>query len=231
MLLALRPDPEHLPWWRRMLQWCRRFGWRYRELPYAGQRPRLHRGSGRLARWLVFAVVVGLVAFAADTWAGAAVTNVKDHFAHPTIVFASSVTASQSDPHHPIANIHDGFNNTFWGTGETGDGAGVQVNATFPGPTDLLDIVITPGAGVSQDTFISESRPQTIGVTLTSADGSSTSTTLTLPDSPGPDTFAIHGSDITTIRFTIESAYPASAGSNTEVAIAEIEFFASSGGG
>jgi hypothetical protein len=44
-------------------------------------------------------------------------------------------------------------------------------------------------------------------VTLSSADGGSTSTTLTLPDSPEPETFAIHASDVTNIRFTLESAY------------------------
>jgi hypothetical protein len=230
MLLTLRPQPAHLPWWRRMLQWCR-FGWRRRELPYAGQRPRLRRGSGRLGRWLVLAVVVGLVAFAADTWAGAAVTNVKDHFAHRYQVFPTTFKASRSDPAHPVGDLHDGFNNTWWGTGEADDGAGVYVNATFDQPINLLNIVITPGAGVEQDAFTERSRPESIKVTLLSANGGTSNTTITLADSPGPETFAIQGSGVVSVRLTLESAYLAQPSSGTEVAIAELEFFASSGGG
>jgi hypothetical protein len=231
MLLALRPDPAHLPWWRRLLRWCRRFDWRRRELPYAGQRPRLRRGSGRLARWLVLAVVVGLVAFAADTWAGAAVTNVKDHFAHRDPVFPTAFTASHSDPAHPVADLHDGYNNTWWGAGEAGDGAGQYIDGAFSQPINLLDIMITPGAGAEQDAFTAESRPESVKVTLVSANGSSTSTTITLADSPGPETFAIQGSGVVSVRLTLESAYLAQSSSATEVAMAEIEFFASSGGG
>lgn len=230
MLLALRPDPDHLPWWRRMFTWCRGLLWRRRELPYAGQRPRLRRGSGRLGRWLVLAVVVGLVAFAADTWGGIAVTNVKDHFAHPYPVPAA-VTASHSDPAHPVADLDDTYNNTWWGTGEAGSGTGTYVTATFGQPVNLLDIIITPGAGIEQDAFTAQSRPESIKVTLTSASGSSTNTTITLADSPGPETFAIHGSGIASVRLTLESAYLAQVPARTEVAIAETEFFASSGGG
>jgi hypothetical protein len=231
MLLALRPEPAQLPWWRRMFAWGRRLWWRRHELPYAGQRPRLRRGFGRLARWLVIAAVVGLVLFAADTWAGAAVTNVKDHFAHRYPVFPSVVTASHSDPGRPVADLHDGYNNTWWGTGVAGDGDGVHVDATFDQPINLLDIMITPGAGVAQDVFTSQSRPESIEVSLLDANGGSTSTTITLADTPGPQAFAIQGSDVVRVRLTLESAYLAPQSSPpAEVAIAEVEFFASSGG-
>ena len=223
LLLAGPPAaPARLPWWRRLLDWWRR------PVPYAGQRPRLRRGPGQLIRWAAALVAAGVVAVAASVWGGTAVADVEDHFAHRVIVFAGTFTASRSDPGHPIANIHDGFNNTFWGTGETGDGAGVQVDAAFAQPVNLLDVVITPGAGVSQDTFTAQSRPQTLEVTLTSAGGTSTSTTFTLPDSPGPETLRVRGNDITGVTFTIESAYLSSASTQTEVAIAEIEFFAKS---
>jgi hypothetical protein len=231
MLLDLRPRPTRLPWWRRMLQWCRRFGWRRRELPYAGQRPRLRRGSGRLSRWLVLAVMAGLAAFAADTWAGAAVTNVSDHFSHRYQVFPTTFKASRSDPAHPVGNLHDDHNNTWWGTGEAGDGAGVSVDARFDQPINLLDMIITPGAGVEQDAFTALSRPESVKVTLLSANGSTTSTTITLADSPGPETFAIQGSGVVSVRLTLQSAYLAEPSSGTEVAMAELEFFASSGGG
>ena len=222
MSLAAQPGAVRRPWWRRLLDW------RHRPVPYAGQRPRLRRNPGQLARWIVTLAIAGVLVIAGVVWGGAAVAAVEDHFAHPSIVFASTVTASHSDPKHPVGNVHDSHNNTWWGTGETGDGSGVHVDAAFAQPIGLLDVVITPGAGISQDTFTAQSRPQTILVTLTNADGATTSSTLTLPDSPGPKTFAIHGSDVTSIRFTIESAYLASTGQGTEVAIAEIEFFAKS---
>jgi hypothetical protein len=220
LLLAAQPGPVgRRPWWRRLLDR------RHREIPYAGQRPRLRRGPGQLVRWLVLLVVAGVVAFAVNAWGGTAVANVEDHFAHPSIVFASTFTASDSDRAHPVADLHDGYNNTWWGTGQTGSGTGVYVNATFNQPINLLDIVITPGAGLAEDTFTAQSRPQTIKVALTMADGSTTNSTITLPDSPGPDTFSIHGNNVTSIRFTLESAWLASPGPDVEVAIAEIEFF------
>jgi hypothetical protein len=141
------------------------------------------------------------------------------------VVFASTFTASSSDRAHSVSDLHDGYNNTWWGTGRTGDGAGVYVDATFNQPINLLDTVITPGAGVAEDAFTAESRPQTIKVTLTMADGTTTNSTITLPDSPGPDTFSIHGNNVTSIRFTLESAWLASPGPDIQVAIAEIEFF------
>jgi hypothetical protein len=231
MLLAVRPQSARLPWWRRMFEWFRHSGWRRRELPYAGQRPRLRRGPGRLARWVVLAVVVSLAAFAADTWAGAAVANVKDHFTHRYRVFPTTFNASHSDSAHPVRYLHDGYNNTWWGTGEAGDGAGVHIRATFDQPVNLLDIIVTPGAGVEPDAFTRQSCPESIEVTLRSANGSSTNTTITLADSPGPETFPIQGSGVVAVRLTLGSAYLAQPSAGTEVAIAELEFFASSGGG
>jgi hypothetical protein len=217
------------PWWRRLLDYCR--GWflpSYREIPYAGQRPRLHLGPARLVRWTGLAAVVAAAVFAGDTWGSAAVLNVKDHFAHPDQVFASTVTASRSDPAHPVAKLHDGFSNTFWGTGVTGDGAGTHIDAGFAQPVNLLDIVITPGAGAQPDAFNSQSAPETIRVTLTKTDGTSTSSTITLADSPGAQTFGIRGDGVSSVRLTLESAYTVQA-PGAEVAIAEIEFFAAFG--
>lgn len=229
MLLALRPDPARLPWWRRMLRWCRQ-RWRGRKLPYAGQRPRLRHGYRRFARWLALAAAVSLAAITAGAWGGTAVTDVKDHFARRYQVFPTTLKASHSDPAHRAANLDDGFNNTWWGTGVVGDGAGVSVSAAFEQPVNLLDVIIIPGAGVEQDAFTAESRPESVKVTLLRANGSKTSTTITLADSPGPETFAIQGSDVESVRLTLQAAYLAQSSSPTEVAIAEVEFFASGGG-
>ena len=208
------------PWWRRL--WDRR----RREIPYAGQRPRLRHGVARLVRRVVLVAVVVVLAFEIDAYAGTATMNVEDHFATPVQAFVTKISASHEDPSHPFAAIHDGFNNTWWGTGEAGDGSGVHVDATFGQPINLLDLIITPGAGVAQDAYTSQSRPETIDVTLYKADNSSTQSSITLNDTPGAQTFKVRGNDVTHVRLTIKSAYLADVpGQTPEVAIAEIEFY------
>lgn len=223
MSLADKPGeaPVRLSWWRRV------FHWRPREVLYAGQRPRLARNPGRLTRWIVALAVVIVLAVVGGVWGPDAVNAVEDHFAHPSITFASSVTASHSDANHPASMLHDSYNNTWWGTGVTGPGTGTYVTATFNQPIDLLDIVITPGAGVQQNAFISQGRPEQVKVTLNSAGGASTSSTITLSDSPGAQTFSIHGRDVNSVRFTIESSYTPP-GTDKECAISELEFFSKS---
>jgi hypothetical protein len=214
--VAQASAPVYRPWWRRL------FGWSGNEMPYAGERPRLRRDPGRLWRWLAGLAVVGAVIGAVAAWGGDAVAAVEDHFASATITYANTVTASSSDRAHPVAKIHDGYNNTWWGV--AGEGVGTHVDATFAQPTNLLDVVITPGAGITQNAFTSELSPQTIDVTTTSANGGTSSSTLSLPDSPGARTFPVRGNDITKVSFTIESSYQGTA-SKPEVAITEIEFF------
>ena len=223
MSLAEPPGagPVHRPWWRRLLDW------RGGEIPYAGQRPRLRRDPGQLFRWAATLAIVIVVISAVATWGGTAVGAVENHFTSRHFQPVASMTASGSDKSHPDSNLHDGWNNTWWGDGVTGNGAGMHIDAAFAQPQNLLDIVITPGAGVAQDAFTAESSPQTIDLTMTAADGTTTSQTLSLVDSPGPQTIAVHGSDITSVRLTIESAYTGSS-PNPEVAIAEIEFFTKS---
>jgi hypothetical protein len=218
MSLAGRPGTTRRPWWRRLLDWRRR------EIPYAGQRPRLRRGIDRLVRWVVVAGLLSVVGYAVNAQAGTAVMNVEDHFARPVPIFADTVTASHADRDHPVGNLHDSYSNTWWGTGEVGDGAGAYVDAVFGQPVNLLDIVITPGAGVAQDAFTAQSRPETMDVTLIRADGTSTVKRITLADTPGAETFTMRGDDVVRVRFTIVSAYLAGS-PGAEVAIAEIEFF------
>lgn len=225
MSLADRPGTPavRLSWWRRML------GRDAREVLYAGQRPRLGRNPGRLTRWLTALAVVIILAVVGGVWGPDAVNGVEDHFAHPSITYASTVTASRSDPHHPASMLHDGYSNTWWGAGVTGPGTGTSLTATFNQPIDLLDVIITPGAGVQENAFVQQNRPEQVQVTLTDSGNTSTTSVISLADSPGPATFAIHGTDITSIRFTIESSYLAGpAGANAECAISEIEFFSKS---
>lgn len=211
-------SPRRRPWWRRMLDW------RHREPPYAGQRPRLRRGTGRLVRYGVWGVVIAALVVLGLREAKPATMTVEDHFMHPVSTGPSGMTASREDPRHPVADLHDDYNNTWWGSGLTGDAAGVHLDATFDQPVDLLDVVITSGAGTQPDVFAGESRPQAIDLTLYRADGTTSTSHVTLADTPGPQVFAVRGDDVTHVRFTIESSYNAAASPSTEVAIAEIEF-------
>jgi hypothetical protein len=220
MSLAEKPGaaPVRLSWWRRL------FGRRGQEVPYAGQRPRLARNPGRLARLIVTLSVVIILVIVGAVWGPDAVNGIEDHFAHPTITPVSSFTATNSDPKHPVALLHDSYNNTFWATGLSGAGAGVSATATFDQPINLLDVIITPGAGVQPDVFTSEGRPQQLQVSLSDASGKTSTQLITLTDSPGAQTFAIHGQDVASVKFTIVSAFRAST-PDWETAIAEIEFF------
>jgi hypothetical protein len=227
MSLAARTGVTRPMWWRRMWNWLRH----RRETPYAGQRPRLRNGVGRPVRWAVTLAVVAVLGIEVDAHAGAAVTAVEDHFAKPVQVFATHWTASSSDPNHPLTKLYDSFNNTWWGPGAQGAGTGAYMNAEFDQPIALLDVIVNPGAGVEEDTFTSEWRPQSLDVTLTRADGSSTQTTITLNDNPGPQTFAVHGQDLTQIRLTVKSAYTADVSGFSELAVSDIEFFVRSSSG
>jgi hypothetical protein len=137
-------------------------------------------------------------------------------------VFPAAVTASHSDPSHPVSLLDDSYNNTWWGTGLAGNGAGVRIDARFDLPIDLRYVIITPGAGVQSDAFASDSRPQRIQVTVFSS--SDRSVMITLADTPGAQTFAIPALNVTRVQLTLESAYQSSS-PDAEVAIAEIEFF------
>ena len=210
------------PWWRRLLDWRRR------EVPYAGQRPRLRQGVGRLVRRIVLVALVVLVVVEIDLHAGTATTDVEDHFASPVQVYADSITASSQDPQHLAKLMADGFNNTYWGSDKQGDNTGVSIDAGFNQPIDLLDVIITPGATIEEDTFTTQSRPESLGVTLYKADGTSTQTTITFNDSVGPETFALRANDISKIQFTVKSIYQGNgaAADATELAVTQIEFFA-----
>jgi hypothetical protein len=222
MSLAAGPGAaRRLPWWRRLLNWRRR------EVPYAGQRPRLRHGIGRVVRRVALLALLIFVIVEISVNAGTGVTNVEDHFATPVQVYADKITTSSQDPQHLAKLLGDGYNNTYWGSDQTGNNVGVYVEATFNQPIALMDVIVTPGATTQQNTFIAQSRPETMGVTLYKDDGTQTQTTITFNDSVGAETFKVRGNDIAKIRFTVKSIYPGSGPDNsTELAITQLEFFA-----
>jgi hypothetical protein len=205
-------------WWRQLLDR------RGRPLPYAGSRPRLRHGPGGLVRFAAWACVLVALAVLVATQAGRVSQNVANHFAHPVQVSPATLTASRWDPDHPPRLLDDGYSNTWWGTGVSGDGAGTHVDATFAQPIGLLDLAILPGMSAQADQFGSEARPQDVTVTLVRADGHAAAASIVLADTPGFETFQVRGTDIVSVRLTLASAY--GSGLQREVAIAEIQFFA-----
>ena len=221
MSLAAHPGgARRRPWWRRLLDWRRR------PIPYAGQRPRLRHGIGRLVRWTVALALVVVLAFEIDWHAGTAFMNVEDHFLTPVETTADSWSVPDSDPQHPAKNLYDTYYNTWWGSSKQGESTGVTLTAKFDQPIDLLDLIITPGAGTDPTTFDTESRPRIIDVTLVKADGTTVKSALTFNDTNGAETFKVRGNDVSSIVFTIESAYLGSGpAATTYVAITQIEFY------
>lgn len=212
-------------WWRRLLLMDRRG----REAPFAGQRPRLRRGIGRIGGIVVAAVLGATAVGIVSVEAGPVSKGIEDHFAKRVEVVPGGMTASHSDPAHGPGQAVDGYNNTYWGDGYSGSGSGVYLEASFSQPEHLLDVIVTPGISVQPDQFGSEARPQVLLATFVHADGHGSQKTFDLDDTPGPQKFAADEGDTVKVRLTIESTYGASAA--REVAIAEVEFFARSRSG
>ncbi|MFJ7102453.1 zinc ribbon domain-containing protein [Streptomyces albogriseolus] len=208
--------PRRLPWWRRM------FADRSAEAAWAGERPRLRRGFGRVWNWVVGAVVIGLVV-ALVMNLGTMIQATRDHFAKRAPVGPSAVKASRSYTGHGAGLAFDKLNNTWWGPGISQAAEGEWLEVTFDQPTRLLDLVITPGTSTRADQLSESALPRRIDAQITLADGEKITRTLTLDQSAGGQRRSFRVGEVTTVRFVLRSAY--NAGPEKQVAIAEIEFF------
>ncbi|GHE42523.1 NADase-type glycan-binding domain-containing protein [Streptomyces capitiformicae] len=208
--------PGRLPWWRRMLNG------RNTETPWAGDRPRLRRGFGRILNWVVGALVIALIvtlAFYADDGYQAT----RDHFAKRAPVAPDTFKASRSYPAHDAKLAFDKRSNTWWGPGVTQSGEGEWLEARFDQPTRLLDVIITPGVSTKVDQLTESALPHRIEARITAADGSTSTKIITLDQGAGGQRRKFRVGDVTAVRFILRSAYGADA--KKQVAIAEIEFF------
>ncbi|MFC4055806.1 hypothetical protein ACFOY4_39485 [Actinomadura syzygii] len=205
-------------WWQRLVH-----GDRNREVPWAGERPRIRRGPGNLltAAVLVLAgvAVVGTAVVKADDVAN----GVVDHFVKRAPAPPNAAKASHTDPKHGPQLAVDGLSNTFWGTGFGGGSQGVFLEASFVQPRRLLNVIITPGVSKQPDQYATQARPQILDATVFSSDGMSRTTELRLDDAPGPQKLKLRGENVVRVRLTIRSAYGAAP--NRQVCIAEVEFF------
>jgi hypothetical protein len=206
---------ERLPWWRRL------FGAR-REIPWAGDRPRLRRTFDRVLSWLGWAIVLTL-AIVLAVRIPSAVQATSDHFAKRAPVAPDRVIASHSYSGHKPGSAFDKLSNTWWGPGVSESGQGQWIEAQFSQPTRLLDLIITSGVSARADQLSKSALAHRISATITTADGKTTVRELTLDQSAGGQHLAFRAGNVTAVRFTIESSYSIS--QSKQVAIAEIEFF------
>ena len=213
-------DAGRRPWWRRLLDF------RNRPAPWAGDRPRLRRGFGRLLNWVVGAVILALLVTAAFN-VGTAVHAVGNHFAKRVLIEPDSESASHSYSGHGPQLAFDEISNTWWGPGISGSGQGEWLQANFQQPVQLLNLVITPGVSAEPDQLSQSALPHVIQAVITTSDGGTSTRNITL-DQGGVQTRSFEANNVTSVRFVLQSAYGESA--STQVAIAEIEFFGPSSG-
>ncbi|MFJ2263149.1 NADase-type glycan-binding domain-containing protein [Streptomyces sp. NPDC087844] len=213
--------PDRQTWWRRLLN----FG--NGDIPWAGERPRLRRGFGRIMNLVVGAAVLGLI-IALIVNIGDGIDATRDHFAKRAPVGPDSVRASRSYPGHSAQLAFDGLSNTWWGPGVSQTGEGEWVEARFDTPTRLLDVVITSGVSAKVEHLQESALPKRIEAQITTADGKKSTRILNLDRSAGGQARKFRVGEVVAVRFILRSAYAADA--KKQVSIAEIELFGRSNG-
>ncbi|WP_461007260.1 discoidin domain-containing protein [Streptomyces capparidis] len=187
----------------------------------AGTRPR-HRAWRRPR----LAVPVLLLLLAAGAWFGRdllpeALDFTKDHTTRPEALQPERVRASSEARGHPATSAFDGFSNRYWSP--SAKGGDQYLEADFARPVRLRNVLVFPGTSAKQDEFLTQARPAAITLTLTSADGQTTTRTVKLRDEPGQQTFTVRGSDVIRVRLTVTDQFGATA--DRRLAVAEVEFF------
>ncbi|WP_213450301.1 zinc ribbon domain-containing protein [Rhizomonospora bruguierae] len=210
--------PVKLHWWQRL--------WRRLSRPAkyaAGERRRRRAGPivGRLTRILALLLAAALAVAFGPSLVRRGVNEVRDRTRKHEPISATGFAASSARRDNPAARIGDGKNNRYWAP--AGRAQGAWVEATFPRPLRILDIIVTPGVSPNQDEFVAAGRPHELDVLATPDRGEPTRFTLTLSDAPGPQTFHVTADRAVRIRFTVRSVFGANA--DPVVAIAEVEFY------
>ncbi|MFI6640558.1 NADase-type glycan-binding domain-containing protein [Streptomyces sp. NPDC050504] len=190
--------------------------------PYAGQRPRLGRDRRRwIARALIATAVVGLVV--GGIFGGPpAARAVQDHFAKRVPVHPTDWKASHSDPRQTAKLAGDGYSNTWWGTGYRGDAPGQYLEAIFSEPTDLLQLLITPGSSKNTTQADGQSTPRTFDLVVKDSAGKVHTSHHRINDG-GTQSVKLRVRDALSVRLVLQTAWRVDP--NKQIAIAELEFF------
>lgn len=192
------------------------------EGPYAGQRPRLDRGRTKwIARAVVAAVIAGVVVGGIIGGPPAA-QAVQDHFAKRVPVPATTWKASHSGQGHDAKLAFDGYSNTWWGTGYSGNSDGQYLEAAFGQPTDLLNILITPGASARTPQAEDPARPHEFDLIVTDSAGKRHLSHARINDG-GVQKIDVAVQNAMTVRLVLHSAYGIAG--DKQVAIGALEFF------
>jgi hypothetical protein len=134
----------------------------------------------------------------------------------------AEVAASQSDPEHPAVSAFDGVQDSWWGPGQRGGGAGQYLYATYKRPIELHAIRIIPGVSPRPQDRDQQNRPQLIDVTVEDASGHSNVFRLRLRDG-GVQDLAVEARGAVRVTLTVRSAYVS--GRDRQLAIAEVQLF------
>lgn len=244
--LALTADPEARPsWWRRLMNRLRGrrqrvagdrpTGFRRREIEQPSgpgapaklkHRPKFHRDKrlpiSRIAPLLAVLALLGVGLGPARSWITTkvfgVVQNAQQHLHEQYVSDAPvSATASTSLPGHGAQLAIDGVSNTYWATGNRGDGAGATLTVHFANPVDISRIGLLSGEPGSA--YRSQPRPESMTLT---AEGDAP-VKLTFTDSPQFQNAAVSLKHVTVLAITFESVYPGQQGHN--MAVSEIQFF------
>jgi hypothetical protein len=193
-------------------------------------------GIGRSIRSFLAIVVVALIAFglagyvavpSINTAINRGIKDVMRNFEQPTHVYPTGATGSGPVADHPPANVIDKTHNLYW-AGLT-SGTLPSLDLTFTAPTDIVAVIVTPGA---EDALTQFARPKELRFTF--SDGTVLDVQLAeaslVDPAPGQgtgkvlayQTFNTNAHDITAVHVDVLSVYP---GLRPAVAIAEIEFF------
>ncbi|MGW1375011.1 NADase-type glycan-binding domain-containing protein [Streptomyces sp. NPDC002446] len=192
------------------------------EGPYAGQRPRLNRDRTRWITRAVVAAVIAAVVVGAIIGVPPAARAVQDHFAKRVPVPAASWKASHAGPGHAAKLAFDGYSNTWWGTGYSGSSDGQYLEAGFGQPTDLLNVLITPGASARTPQAADPARPREFDLIVTDSAGKRHISHPRINDG-GVQKIDVAVRNAMTVRLVLHSAYGAT--DDKQVAVAELEFF------
>jgi hypothetical protein len=225
---------ERLSWWRRFLRWLRR---PFRSEPReAGYRPRRRGGGVRFSTVLLTALlaillIVGLTPSLRNRAIDGTVDGfnaLRDKTKDPVLRASRNPGASSIAAGRDPKFVNDGAKDTYWAPDKAAPALDEYVQVEMENPERIVSIILHAGAAPDRPTFLTQARPREIEVLFLSKgdDGKErveTKKTVTLKDQPGPQTFVVRGSDVTSVRLIIKSAYGAEPG--RQVALAEVELF------
>ena len=147
-----------------------------------------------------------------------------------TLLQPATVAASATDTSHPPTSAFDGNQNSWWGTGQTGDSAGQYLQANYNRSINLRAVRITPGVSPRPQDRYNQYRPEQIDMAVRDAQGKNTVFHLHLVDDVVQQ-ISTPVNNARQVTLTLRSAYRSPGPDNKQVAIAEIEFLGTQGNG